>query len=139
MVGYPPPGVKSSGVPEFEFLDEDSNCKIYRVLLEVMDGVKVHGLYMIPRNISDNAPMLVCLHGGGGCPEAICDLDTRVNYHEMGREAVKRGYIVWAPGLAMRCGYGGDTNIEGAYRDLLARKASLIGTSMIAIEMHKIA
>jgi hypothetical protein len=35
---------------------------------------------------------------------AICDLDTRINYHSFGPEAVKRGYIVWAPALAMNCG-----------------------------------
>lgn len=138
MIGYPPPGIKSSSVPKFDYIAEDSNCKIYRVLLEVMEGVNVHGLYLVPRNLKGKAPLLICQHGGSGCPEAICDLDTREPYHEMGREAVKRGYIVWAPGLAMQCSYGGDTKIEGAYRDLLARKAKLIGTSLIAIEMHKI-
>ena len=71
-------------------------------------------------------------------PEAICDLDTRVNYHSFGHEAVKRGYIVRAPGLIMRCGYGGDPEIEGAERNLLDRRLRFLGTSIIGMELQMI-
>jgi dienelactone hydrolase len=91
---------------------------------------------MVPHNIDGKAPLLICEHGGGGNPEAICDLDTRVNYYSMGHEAVKRGYIVWAPGLIMRCVYGGDPAIEGAERGLFDRKLKLLGTGIIGLELQ---
>lgn len=51
---------------------------------------------------------IIAQHGGGGNPEAIVDFDTRINYYSFGPEAVKRGYIVWAPDLTMLSGYGGN-------------------------------
>jgi len=137
VIGYPPQREKSLE-PRFVKVGEDSKCIIYRVWLEVVDGVDAYGIYMVPRNLKGKAPLLVCIHGGSGCPEAICGLDTREPYHNMGWEAVKRGYIVWAPGLIDQVSYGGDPKIEGADRRTLDRKSKLIGTSLAAILIYKI-
>jgi len=136
-IGYPPPGEKISE-PRFVFVGEDSYCKIYRMWLEVLDGVEAYGIYMVPRNLQGKAPLLICIHGGSGCPEAICGIDIREPYHSMGFEAVKRGYIVYAPSLVDRVTYGGDPRIEEAHRYLLDRKAKLAGTSLAAILIYKI-
>jgi hypothetical protein len=93
---------------------------------------------MLPKQRKARAPLLIAQHGGGGNPEAICDLDTRENYRSFGPEAVKRGYIVWAPALAMRSTYSGDEAIPGASRELLDQKLRLAGTSIIGLELHKI-
>lgn len=134
--GYPPPLAKKGSEPRVVKVGEDSVCTIYRIWIEVIEGVTAYGIYMLPHTIEKKAPLLVCQHGGGGNPEAICDLDTRINYHSFGHEAVKRGYIVWAPGLIMRCVYGGDPVFEGADRNLLDRRLRLLGTSIIAIELQ---
>jgi dienelactone hydrolase len=136
--GYPPPMATTGSEPRMVFVGKDSACNIYRVWIKVAEGIEAYGLYMVPHNIPDKAPLLICEHGGGGNPEAICDLDTRINYHSFGHEAVKRGYVVWAPGLVMRCGYGGDPEIEGANRDLLDRRLRTLGTSIIAMELQMI-
>ncbi len=136
--GYPPPLATKGSTPRTVFVGKDSVCSIYRIWIEVAEGVEAYGLYMVPHNIAGKAPMLICEHGGGGNPEAICDLDTRINYHSFGHEAVKRGYIVWAPGLVMRCGYGDDPEIEGADRNLLDGRLKLLGTSIIGVELHMI-
>ena len=137
MLGYPPPAVKVNPIPRFEKIGQDRYADIYRVWVEVIEGVEVYGIYMVPRNLNGNAPLLIAQHGGSGCPEAICDLDTRVNYHSFGPEAVKRGYIVWAPFVLMRVTYGDDPNIEED-RYFQDRKARLVGTSIVGIELYKI-
>jgi len=135
-LGYPPPKAIEGAEPTFVYVGKDAVCTIYRMWVEVAEGVRAYGLYMVPHNIDGKAPLLICEHGGGGNPEAICDLDTRVNYYSMGHEAVKRGYIVWAPGLVMRCVYGGDPAIEGADRGLFDRRLKLLGTGIIGMELH---
>jgi len=136
--GYPPPLAHKGSEPRTVFVGKDSVCSIYRIWIGVAKGVEAYGLYMVPHNIAGKVPLLICEHGGGGNPEAICDLDTRVNYHSFGHEAVKRGYIVWAPGLVMRCGYGDDPEIEGADRNLLDSRLRLLGTSIIGMELQMI-
>jgi hypothetical protein len=136
--GYPPPKAKEGKITKFIKIGEDSHCTIYRVWVEVIEGVNAYGLYMVPKNLKGKAPLLIAQHGGGGNPEAICDLDTRINYHSFGPEAVKRGYIVWAPALAMNCGYCQDPDIPGADREILDRKLQFAGTSMIGVELQKI-
>lgn len=136
--GYPPPMAAKGSEPRIVYVGKDSVCSIYRIWIGVAEGIEAYGLYMVPHDITGKAPLLICEHGGGGCPEAICDLDTRVNYHSFGHEAVKRGYIVWAPGLIMRCGYGGDPEIEGAERNQLDRSLRLLGTSIIGMELQMI-
>lgn len=136
--GYPPSLATEGSEPRSVFVGKDSVCSIYRIWIGVAQGVEAYGLYMVPHNIVGKAPLLICEHGGGGNPEAICDLDTRINYHSFGHEAVKRGYIVWAPGLVMRCGYGDDPEIEGAGRNLLDSRLKLLGTSIIGMELQMI-
>ncbi len=136
--GYPPPKAKEGKISKIMKIGEDAHCTIYRVWVEVIEGVNAYGLYMVPKNLKGKAPLLIAQHGGGGNPEAICDLDTRINYHSFGPEAVKRGYIVWAPALAMNCGYCQDPEIPGANREILDRKLQFAGTSMIGVELQKI-
>lgn len=138
--GTPPPGAKEGRVTKFEKVGEDSLCTIYRAWIEVVDGVEAYGIYLVPKNLKPGAkaPLLIAQHGGGGNPEAIADLDTRANYRSFGREAVKRGYIVWAPALAMRSSYSGDPVIPGASREVLDQKLRLAGTSIIGLELYKI-
>lgn len=138
MLGYPPDQATKNAPPRFERIGRDRHADLYRVWTEVLEGVEVYGIYMTPRDHAGKLPLLITQHGGGGCPEAICDLDTRVNYHSFGPEAVKRGYAVWAPFVLMQVGYGGDPDLE-ANRRALDRKARLVGTSIVGIELFKIA
>lgn len=134
-----PPGAKEGRIRRFEQIGEDQHCVVYRVWIEVIDGVDAYGIYMLPKKRLEKAPLLIAQHGGGGTPEAICDLDTRANYRHFGFEAVKRGYIVWAPALAMHCGYCNDPEIPGAAREELDRKLKLVGTGIVGLELYKIA
>ncbi|HEY1109988.1 MAG TPA: dienelactone hydrolase family protein [Opitutaceae bacterium] len=133
-----PPGAREGRLTRFERVGEDRHCTVYRVWIEVIDGVEAYGLYLLPKKLAGKAPLLIAQHGGGGNPEAICDLDTREAYRGLVPEAVKRGYIVWAPALAMRCGYCNDPEIPGADREVLDRLLRRGGISIIGLELHKI-
>ena len=136
--GYPPPKAIKGKVTKFEKTGEDKYCVLYRVWIEVIEDVHTYGIFMVPKNLKGKAPLIVAIHGGGGNPEAICDLDTRINYHSFGHEAVKRGYLVWAPGLTILCSYGGDSNIPGVSREIFDKQLNILGSSIIGLEIHKI-
>lgn len=136
--GCNPPGAHEGKLSRFEKVGEDKYANIYRVWVEVMDDVHAYGIYMVPKNLKGPAPLIIAQHGGGGNPEAIVDFDTRINYHSFGPEAVKRGYIVWAPALTMLSGYANDPRIPGVSRELLDRKLKMAGTSIIGVEIYKI-
>ncbi len=138
--GTPPPHAKAGTLTKLEQVGEDAEATIFRVWIEVIPGVDAYGIYLLPkkREAGGKVPLLIAQHGGGGNPEAISDLDTRVNYRAFGREAIRRGYAVWAPALAMRCGYCDDPVIAGGSRELLDQKLKLAGTSLIGLELHKI-
>ncbi len=136
--GYPPPKSTRGKITRFEKVGEDNYSHIYRVWIEVIEGVHTYGLYLLPKNSKDKLALLVAIHGGGGNPEAISGLDTRINYHNFGFEAVKRGYAVWAPGLTMLSGYAKDPQIPGVSREILDEQLKLIGSSIIGLEIHKI-
>lgn len=136
--GTTPPGAREGRLKKILPVGEDADCAIYRVWIEVIDGVDAYGLLMMPKRHRGKVPLIVAQHGGGGNPEAICDLDTRVNYRSFGREAVRRGYSVWAPALAMRSTYSGDPIIAGAGREQLDALLRRAGTSIIGLELYKI-
>lgn len=136
-IGYPPLYGRAGEI-RMKQVGEDSFCRIYRIWVEVLPGIDAYGVYLVPRNLLGKAPMIMAIHGGGGCPEAIIGIDNREPYHNMGYEAVKRGYIVWAPELLDRVTYGGDPLIPEAYVNKLDRKARLVGTTLNAILLHRI-
>ena len=138
FLGYPPPDTRDGKITKFQKAGEDRYATSYRVWIEVIEGVNAYGIYMVPKKIKGKAPLIIAQHGGGGNPEAIVDFDTRINYHSFGHEAVKRGYLVWAPALMMYSSYSGDSLIEGATRELIDRKLKYAGTSIIGVEIHKI-
>lgn len=134
--GYPPAKTVKNGEFTITKIGEDQYKDIYRVWIEVIEGVKAYGIYMVPKKLQSKAPLIVAVHGGGGNPEAICGLDKREPYHDFGYEAVKRGYIVWAPGLTMFSEFSGDSTIID--RSDLDRQLRLMGSSIMGLEIHKI-
>jgi len=136
--GYKPPKSIDGKISKFEKIGEDKYSHIYRVWVEVIEQVHAYGIYMVPKNLKGKAPMIIAIHGGGGNPEAICGLDTRRPYHNFGHEAVKKGYIVWAPGLTMFSDFSGDKSVPEISRSVLNRQLRILGSSIIGLEIHKI-
>ena len=140
LKGWPPEKTVSAPRPRLERVGQDQHADIYRVWTEVFQGVEAYALYMVPRGLAGKAPVLIAIHGGSGCPEAVCDLDTRVNYRSFGPEAVKRGYIVYAPGILMNVSYAEpkDPRPPGADYQQLAKQATSLGLSTWDLQVFQI-
>ncbi len=90
------------GCPESEmiFLDEDSDCRIYRVVVYVTKEIPFSGILMIPHG-TPKAPLVIAQHGGGGTPELCSDMNGKNNYNKMVRRLLKKGAVVFAPQLLL--------------------------------------
>lgn len=140
LKGWPPAKALSAPRPRIERIGQDRHADIYRVWCELFQGVEAYALYMVPRALVGKAPVIIAIHGGSGCPEAIVDLDTRVNYRSFGPEAVKRGYIVYAPGILMNVSYAEprDPRLPGADHQALAKQAAELGLSTWDLQVYQI-
>ncbi len=138
---------ESAGRACFELLGKDTGISglsrsYYRTIIPVTEDLTVYGIYIRPGDGTEDAslsdlPLVVACHGGDGCPEAICGLDTREPYHDFGAEAADRGYAVWAPFILMTVSYGGD-EIRKNDRYFYDRLAQPIGLRIVGIEVYKI-
>ncbi|NUM52974.1 MAG: acetylxylan esterase [Candidatus Hydrogenedentes bacterium] len=138
-IGYPPPMIKRFAKPRYEKIADDPYATIYRVWVEVLDGVEAYGLISIPRGLTKPAPLMVCQHGGGGNPELVHGMIEGVgagNYGWMTLRALKEGYVTLEPALLFP--YGGKENIEGLNRHQLDQQLQYLGTSILAVELYKI-
>lgn len=86
--------------PEMSFLGEDSDCKIYRVVVYITKEVPFSGLLMIPHGIL-KAPLVIAQHGGGGTPELCSDMNGKNNYNRIVRRLLQKGVVVFAPQLLL--------------------------------------
>jgi dienelactone hydrolase len=138
--GLPPPHAISDPKPRFELVARDKHAEIYRVWTELFRGVEAYAIYMVPRQLVGKAPVIVAVHGGSGCPEAVCDFDTRVNYTSFGPQAVRRGYIVYAPGLLMNVSYADppDPRLPDADWQSLGKQAARVGLSTADLQAYQI-
>tara|TARA_Y100001972_G_C7661783_1_gene333918 strand:- start:882 stop:1826 length:945 start_codon:yes stop_codon:yes gene_type:complete len=136
-LGIPPPNLLQEAKVRLEKIGEDKYTNIYRAWISLIEGADLYSLYMVPKNIQGKAPLLIAQHGGGGCPEAICDLDTREPYDSFGPKAVERGYIVWAPYSVMLVPYAGDSE-EDIDRDRLQDGMLSVGANLRGLEVYQI-
>jgi len=114
--------------PREELAADLPTHKAYRVWLSAFESVSAYGILLVPKTDGKH-PALICIHGMGGTPEAVCGLTDKPDYHNrFGLQAVERGYVVFAPL---------DMNSE-AKRRWLDRKALLEGERLQALEQFKI-
>lgn len=140
LIGYPAPGFyEQASKPRREKIGEDGIGTYYRLWVEVAPGMETYGLYIVPRNVSVPAPLVLSLHGGGGIPESAL-FHGGSNYHDQIRGAVERGYVVWAPLFVMApfADRGKDSPIPTEVRKHLDATLRASGTSLMAVECMKI-
>ena len=131
-IGYPPPGAVPNEEPTFEKIGQDSVGTYYRATIPVLPEVHSEGIYIVPRNLTGKAPLIIAMHGGGGSPE-VALFHGGANYHDMVRGGAKRGYVVFAPQHLFNApGYPKDV------RNTTDQRLRLVGTSLTAVEIAKI-
>lgn len=143
IMGYPEFSENDRRYEDFKvrevFVGEDELCKIYRLFISVDEGLECYGLYLVPRDLKDKNPLMLCFHGAGGCPEMVCNLDNTSNYHDASRRFVKEGYIVFSPLFSFESfADEGKSDIPADSRMILDLGAKLAGTSLPALELMKV-
>jgi dienelactone hydrolase len=132
-IGYPCPGAVPDEPPRFERIGEDDLGTYFRAAIAVLPGIHAEGLYIVPRGRVGPVPLIVAQHGGAGSPE-LALFHGGANYHDMIRGAVKRGYAVFAPQLLFS-----SPGLPKTNRVDTDRRLRLVGTSVTAVEVTKIA
>lgn len=138
-IGFPPPAITRFAKPRWEHVADDPYASIYRVWVEVLEGVDAYGIVSVPRGLNAPAPLMVCQHGGGGNPELVHGMIEGVgtgNYGWMTMRALKEGYVTLEPALLFP--YRGEEKIDGPNRQKLDQELQYLGTSILAVELYKI-
>lgn len=132
-IGYPPPGKPDAEAPTFTPMGQDDLATYYRARISVLPGVHTDGIYIVPKGLKGRAPLVISMHGGGGSPD-VALFHGGANYHDMVRGGVKRGYVVFAPTHLFSA-----PGAPGDIRNKIDERMRLVGTSLTAVEIAKIA
>jgi dienelactone hydrolase len=120
----------------------------YDVLLDVVPGVEVYGQLLVPRAVGgampERVPAVVCQHGFDGEPKYVSGVGDNLEsndhfYHRFGERLAERGYVVFAPYLAVPEVRGDSAIVHRA--DLvnpLVRLAAPLGMMRTGIELAKL-
>lgn len=136
LLGYPPPSLPADHEPRWTVVHENDSVRIHRVHVPVARDLDCYGLYFEPLPAAGPRPLLICKHGGGGYPELASNFEHAGNYGHMMERAFDAGYCVWAPYTVYPDAWEGLP--PGQRRRHLHFKAQLAGTTLSAIEIHKI-
>lgn len=136
MLGRPLSDTEKRVVPQAEpkLLSKENNFFIYRVSIEILDGLSMTGLlFKIDNN---KRPLVIAQHGGSGTPELISGiLGGSANYNDMTERILKYGANVFAPQLLLW-----DANVYSINYDRINMDAKLkrVGSSLTAVEVYGI-
>jgi dienelactone hydrolase len=90
--------------PKTELALAADKYRLYRITLDVTEGVEVYGNLLVPRNIQGRVAAVICQHGLSGTPEMTTGLGMTQDtaYHEFARHLAEHGYVVFSPYLMQR-------------------------------------
>ncbi len=137
MLGWPLVGYTSDRETSvsFEKLSDEECFTLYRAEFEILEGVKLSGLFFKMKG-EGRKPLVIVQHGKSGTPEIMSGiLGNTWNYNDMTMRVAKRGVHVFAPQLLLW-----DAAQYGAPYDRITMDASLkrTGSSVAAIELFEI-
>lgn len=137
MLGWPAP------IPEYapalvseEEIGSDELVKsIRRMTIRVAEGLDVYGILLLPYR--EKPKLMLCFHGGLGCPELVTSVCPSANYNDGARRFVELGFAVFAPLFVLRREED-DPDWSVEYRTALHMNALWAGTTVLAVELEKV-
>lgn len=147
MLGWPLVGHKTEGLPEVtceKLHDDEDGFTVYRMSFEILEGLKLRGLFFKAHG-EGKKPLVLVQHGGGGSPEFIAAAyrdnghtnDQKYpctgNYNDMLQRVVCHGVHVFAPQLLLW--NQEDYNIQYNRPEVDAR-LKRVGSSITAVEVY---
>lgn len=141
MLGWPLDNFEKRNRPKAEevCLLQDDRCEIYRMSIEVIDELKIYGLFFKHKN--KNCPLVIAQHGAMGSPELAAGFyeNNTYNYNDMIMRIFNSGVNVFAP-QTLTWFFNGSDNGYGVEADRIKLDGELkrIGSSIAAIEIFAI-
>lgn len=137
MLGWPLSGMeKPCERPNAtaEMIADEEEYRVFRMTLEILEGVRVSGLYFEQRR-EGRRPLVIVQHGGLGTPELISGLyGSTANYNEMAERVLARGADVFAPQLLLW-----DKKYDVPFdRAKVDARLKRVGSSITAVEVYAI-
>ena len=137
MLGWPLVGYTDDReiAVSFEKLSEEEYFTLYRAEFEILEGVKLSGLFF-KMNGEDKKPLVIVQHGKSGTPEIMSGIfGSTWNYNDMLLRVAKHDAHVFAPQLLLW-----DAAQYGAPYERITMDAALkrTGSSIAAIELYEI-
>ena len=137
MLGWPLVGYTDDReiAVSFEKLSEEENFTLYRAEFEILEGVKLSGLFF-KMNGEGKKPLVIVQHGKSGTPEIMSGIfGSTWNYNDMLLRVAKHNVHVFAPQLLLW-----DVAQYGAPYERITMDAALkrTGSSIAAIELYEI-
>ena len=137
MLGWPLVGYDEDRetAVSFEKLSEEEYFTLYRTEFEILEGVKLSGLFFKMKG-EGKKPLVIVQHGKSGTPEIMSGiLGSTWNYNDMLLRVAKHDAHVFAPQLLLW-----DAAQYGAPYDRITMDAALkrTGSSIAAIELYEI-
>lgn len=136
MLGWPLVGHQNDSLSEVisEKLAEEDGYSVYRMQFEILDGLRITGLFF-KCNGDDKKPLVIVQHGGQGTPELISGVyDDTANYNDMLMRVRKHKVHTFAPQLLL---WHDDYNVEFDRKGIDA-DLKRVGSSITAIEIYGI-
>jgi dienelactone hydrolase len=137
MLGWPLVDHADTSLPRLvksEPLAYFDGYEVSRMTFEVLDGLKISGLFF-KADVKEKRPLVILQHGGGGTPELIASFygDT-YNYNDMLHRVRRKGVHVFAPQLLL---WSDDYNVNFD-RKVIDARLKRVGSSISAIEIYSI-
>lgn len=132
LTAYDKASKKPVGVRQ-ELLCKIEGATLYRMQLEVADGLFFYGMLLLPNGGQEKRSLLFALHGGAGAPEFIfADKAHSGNYSAFGRRAIQADRIIFAPQFLL----WDKTHFGTLYnRELLDAKLRQCGGTITGLEV----
>lgn len=137
MMGWPLTQSRPAEAPAVteELMSEEDGYNIYRVQLEVLEGLKLQGL-LFKQHGEGKRPMVIAQHGGNGTPELVAGMfGTTHNYNDMLHRTLKHGVHIFAPSLMIWCVNSYDAPFD---RTAIDARLKRVGSSIAALEIYGI-
>lgn len=138
MLGVPP-SYKGPLKEKRVRIGETPKYTMYRVWFDAMPALETYGILIIPKGIQGRMPALICQHGAAGMPEATVGLVNQPIYREFARVFAEKGFVTFRPYLIWRYSESNQPadGPDAWGRDILFKKAMLVGTTLEGVEMSK--
>ncbi len=136
MLGWPLIGQTADGIPNVvkEKLAEEDTYSIYRMRLQILDGLWLTGLFFETKG-NEKKPLVIVQHGGLGTPEMISGVyGSTGSYNQMLNRVICHGVHAFAPQLLL----WDDKHQVPFDRKVIDARLKRVGSSITAIEVYGI-